>query len=97
MFYKTPKPPTPEPLTLAKIDIFDKKQKLCRPTFYNTPEPPTLEPFTSLEDKIAIFLQMPMKEVIPPLELKFNKRKTRQTKGAVITTAASMRHRRLRA
>ncbi len=36
-----------------------------------------------------------MKEVILSPELGFIKRKTRQTKAAVIQTAASMRHKRL--
>ena len=37
-----------------------------------------------------------MKEVIPSPKLRFIKRKTRQTKVAVIKTAASIRHKRLR-
>ena len=37
-----------------------------------------------------------MKEVIPSPELRFIKRKTCRTKAAVIKTAASMRHKRLR-
>ena len=63
---------------------------------YNTPEPPTPEPLTPLKDRITIFLQTPMKEVIPSPELGFIKRKTRRTKVAVVKTAASMRHKRLR-
>ena len=38
-----------------------------------------------------------MREAISPPELSFIKRKTRQTKAAIMTAAASMRHKRLRA
>ena len=79
------------------IDILDKRQKLRRPTLYSTLEPPTPEPFTPLEDKIAIFQQTPTKEAIPPPELSFIKCKTCQTKAAIMTTAASTRHKRLQA
>ncbi len=87
-FYKTPEPPTPEPFTPTGINILDKRQKLRRPKLYSTPEPPTPEPFTPLEDKIAIFQQTPMKEAISLPELSFIKRKTCQTKAAIMKIAA---------
>ena len=94
--YITPEPPTPEPLTSIKSDTYNKNRKLRRPTLYNTPEPPIPEPLTPLKNRITIFLQTPMKEVIPSPELGCFKRKTRRTKVAVVKTTASMYHKRLR-
>ena len=44
-----------QPLTLAKIDIFNKKQKLYFLIFYNILELSILEFFILLKNKITIF------------------------------------------